>query len=76
MAALILPMIFGHRADGEFRYVVTNLRVGFHSQTPENILLSAEKGGEGYFNTIFVNEKNLTDFTHEAFLQGKLLPLN
>lgn len=52
------------RADGEFNSIVTNMRIGFSSET-ENTVLSAAKTGRGVFaNTNVDAGKRGTDLTY------------
>ena len=59
------------RADGRFNSFVTNLKIGFHPEFSENIILSeAKPGGPGAFENLFVSARRIAGNDHEAHLRG------
>ena len=61
------------RADGSFNSYVTNLKIGFHPEFKNNIVLSEqEPGGLGVFENLFVSTTQFANADHEPHLQGKL----
>lgn len=64
------------RADGSFNSTVNNLRVGFHAEFDNNVLLSVEKtGGPGWMENVSVSHKRLISSAHEPHLRGPILSL-
>ena len=64
------------RADGSFNSTVSNLRVGFHAEFENNVLLSVEKtGGPGWMENVSVSHKRLISTAHEPHLRGRILSL-
>ena len=59
------------RADGKFLSFVTNLRIGFHEEFHDNVILSEEiPGGAGVFENLFVSKKDFLTDAHEKHLKG------
>ncbi len=60
------------KSDGSFDSIVTNIKVGFHGDSEENIVLSVkEPGGSGVFNRILLaNDGQITDHAHVPYLKG------
>lgn len=59
------------RADGRFDSFVTNLKVGFHNEFKNNIVLSEQMpGGKGMFERLCVNTPQIITNTHEPYLRG------
>lgn len=59
------------RSDGSFNSIVTNLKIGYHGDSKQNVVLSeAHGGGNGKFVRILTDKNRLSDHTHEAYLEG------
>ncbi|MGN1347217.1 MAG: hypothetical protein ACI4V1_10570 [Eubacteriales bacterium] len=57
-------------ADGSFNSIVTNMKVGFHGDSKENVILSVrEPGGKGVFQRILTDPNRITDHAHEPYLR-------
>ena len=64
----------GFHADGKFNSVVMNYRMGFNGTDACNrVLYTDEEGGRGVFNNLSFDESKVTDRTHLAYLEGKIL---
>lgn len=61
-------------SDGAFESIVTNMRVGFHGDSRENVILSVkEPGGKGVFERILTDPNRITDNAHEPYVKGGIL---
>ncbi|MBR3927622.1 MAG: hypothetical protein IKJ65_01315 [Clostridia bacterium] len=61
------------RADGKFLSSVTNLKVGFHEEFRNNVVLSEEiPGGAGVFENLYVSKKDFISTAHESHLRGAM----
>ncbi len=58
-------------AEGQFRSIVTNLRIGFCNTESENVILeSGETGGCGVFDRLSANTAIATGEDYKAYLTG------
>lgn len=72
-AGKVSPQTVFH-SDGSFNSIVTNMKVGFHPDSKENIILSvAESGGKGLFERILTDRNRITDNAYESYLRGDIL---
>ena len=66
------PMEKSHiafKAETSFDSIVTNLKIGFHDKTTENIVLHENSGsGTGVFDHLCVDEEMVTDDTYRKYL--------
>ena len=59
------------RADGHFNSIVNNLKVGFHAEFKNNIILSEGKvGGIGFFENLMTSTRDTLNDAHEAHIRG------
>lgn len=59
------------KADGHFNSVVQNLKVGFHPEFENNIILSEEKtGGIGFFENLMTSTRKTISNSHESHIRG------
>ena len=59
------------KADGIFRSIVTDFKIGFKEGQTNNVILSVGKeGGPGIFERIIAPLHLISDKTHEAYLRG------
>lgn len=66
-----------HKCDGAFRSVSTNMRADFHFAECNNIILEAGRsGGEGQIVRLLSERAALSDFTHEAYMEGPMIPIH
>ena len=62
------------RTGGKFNSLVTSIRVSFHKNSKENLLLDlGEKGGNGVIQYILTNESRVTGTDHKLHLAGKII---
>ncbi|MBQ8368502.1 MAG: hypothetical protein IJY35_00820 [Clostridia bacterium] len=62
------------RTGGKFNSLVTSIRVGFHKDSKENVVLDVgETGGNGVLQYVLVNESRVTDNLYKKYVAGKVI---
>ncbi len=62
------------RTGGKFNSLITSIRVGFHADSTENILLDLGKpGGSGVIQYVLTDESRVTGTDHTAHLAGGVI---
>ncbi len=59
------------KSDGSFDSIVSNIKVGFHADSKQNVILSVgDGGGKGVFDRILTDFESVTDDTYKAYLKS------